>query len=612
MPTKTDRRAALERQIDRLTRRITRLQTVSDRFSNARLLTAVVGIPAVAVLYVLPALRPLFWLSLLGFGGLFIGLVLAHRRVLKHIQEHTLWRHIKQTHIARMSLDWDMIPKLPRSAAPPHDLETDLDLRNLHRLLNTAVSRGGSARLRQWLLPIQPDQETIHQRQKRVRDLVPQSRFRDKLTLHAALAAQDIREGNEGETLLAWLQSEPPPKPMRGTLVALALLAVTNITLLILAGLGVIPEQAPLYSIILYAALFIGRFNRIQSIFEDALTIEGALRRLDAVMRFIERDQYTAMPHIRDLVDPITAQKPSEQLRRATGVISGASLRANLILWFIVNALVPWDYYFALRLDALKRELAEQLPTWLDVWHELETLSALAGFGYRNPAATVPHVAADAAPVFDAQDIGHPLITDDERVTNSFTFTETGEIVVITGSNMSGKSSFLRTLGVNLCLAYAGAPVLATSLQTGLFRLKTSIRVTDSLDNGISYFYAEVRRLKEMLQAVQDDNPLPVFFLIDEIFRGTNNRERLIGSRSYIRALADSHSVGLIATHDLELVALADENPAIRNAHFREDVRDGRMVFDYILRNGPSPTTNALRIMAMEGLPVEADALPDA
>ncbi|MCA9997375.1 MAG: hypothetical protein KDE56_16565, partial [Anaerolineales bacterium] len=188
------------------------------------------------------------------------------------------------------------------------------------------------------------------------------------------------------------------------------------------------------------------------------------------------------------------------------------------------------------------------------------------------------------------------------RVGNDFRVEKVGQLFILTGSNMSGKSSFLRTLGVNLCLAYAGGPVLAVSFTTALFRPFAAIRVTDSVVDGFSYFYAEVRRLRALLDALQTPNALPLFFLIDEIFRGTNNRERLIGSRAYIQAIAGQNGVGLIATHDLELVQLADEMPDIANLHFRDEVVAGQMVFDYTLRPGPSPTTNALKIMRLAGL----------
>jgi DNA mismatch repair ATPase MutS len=219
-------------------------------------------------------------------------------------------------------------------------------------------------------------------------------------------------------------------------------------------------------------------------------------------------------------------------------------------------------------------------------------------------------VESDSERAFVADGLGHPLIPAGRKVCNDFALEAPGHIVIITGSNMAGKSSFLRAVGVNLCLAYAGGPVNAGRLACLPLRVFTSIRVSDSVTDGFSYFYAEVRRLRALLDALDEDDERPVCFLIDEIFRGTNNRERLIGSRAYIRALAGRRGLGVIATHDLELVRLADALPGLRNQHFRDAVIDGRMVFDYRLRPGPCPTTNALKIMHMEGLPVEPDAIP--
>ncbi len=278
------------------------------------------------------------------------------------------------------------------------------------------------------------------------------------------------------------------------------------------------------------------------------------------------------------------------------------------MLWILINALFPWDLSVAALLRRVKADLARALPEWLSIWHELEALGSLATFAYLNPEAAFPDVLPEAqasAPLLKARRIGHPLIREERRVCNDFEIERTGEVVIITGSNMAGKSSFLRTLGINLCLAYAGGAVQASSLRVGLFRLYSSMRVNDSVSDGISFFYAEVQRLKAILDALESDDPLPLLFLIDEIFRGTNNRERLIGSRAYLRALVGKHGAGVIATHDLELVKLADEFPSILNAHFREDVVDGRMVFDYLLRPGPCPTTNALKVMRLAGLPVD-------
>lgn len=605
MTDKVTRLASLERQIARVNARMVQLKTLSDRLANVRLLVTLMGIGGLSVLWFLPNFRILFWLMLLISGIGFGWIVRTHRRIVHRIDEATIWRDIKKAHTARMQLDWQALPKPRFQLMFRHPLEVDLDLRNLHHLLNTATSRGGSDRLREWLLPLKPAEAVVLQRQERVKELISQSLFRDKLVLNAEIAAQEIRDSNEGKSLIAWLNSEPRQEASLQLVLLLGVLSALNITLFILFAAFGLPDVVLMISLLIYATVFVSQFKRINDTFEDSLTIEGALRRLSGVMHFLQHDRYHAMPAIRELVLPIIEQQPTKRLRDANIVIAGASLRANPIFWFLINALIPWDYFFAYRLEKLKGTLGAVVPQWLDIWHELEALSSLANFAYLNPAYTFPKVDNNFKSIFKAEQIGHPLLTDNARVCNDFAMQQPGDIVMITGSNMSGKSSFLRTLGVNMCLTYAGGVVCAGNLNTVIFRLYTSIRVTDSLDDGISYFYAEVKRLKGLLDAINQTDAPPLFFMIDEIFRGTNNRERLIGSRSFIRALVKRNGVGLVATHDLELVALADDNSSISNYHFREDVQNGRMVFDYMLRSGPCPTTNALRIMAMEGLPVE-------
>jgi DNA mismatch repair ATPase MutS len=275
-----------------------------------------------------------------------------------------------------------------------------------------------------------------------------------------------------------------------------------------------------------------------------------------------------------------------------------------------VNLLWPWDFYLALRFNRYREQMAEYLPIWLETWFELEALNSLATFAYLHPEYILPKVHATLSvehPIpFCACNLGHPLLLAEKKVVNNFTMPSKGEVGIITGSNMAGKSTFLRTIGVNLCLAYVGAPVNATNFETILFRIFTCIKISDSVTEGYSYFYAEVRRLRTLLNELErPDEEVPIFFLIDEIFRGTNNRERRIGSESYIHALEGKNCLGLLSTHDLELVKLADILPQVENYHFKEDIIDGQMVFDYILRYGPCPTTNALKIMQMEGLPVQ-------
>jgi DNA mismatch repair ATPase MutS len=273
--------------------------------------------------------------------------------------------------------------------------------------------------------------------------------------------------------------------------------------------------------------------------------------------------------------------------------------------------LTPWDFWIAAIIARYREHMARLLPVWLNSFHNLEALISLGAFTAQNPDYTFPEICVEAQPVFEAQGLGHPLLPYERKICNDFHLATLGELSIITGSNMAGKSTFIRTIGVNLCLAYAGGPVNATFWRSLPFRLYTCIRISDSLGDGFSYFYAEVKRLKGLLEAISPDGysnnrvqSQPLLYLIDEIFRGTNNRERMIGSRAYVKALIGAKGIGVIATHDLELVHLAEIYSQVLNFHFRDEVQEGKLVFDYLIRPGPSPTTNALKIMQIEGLPV--------
>jgi DNA mismatch repair ATPase MutS len=277
----------------------------------------------------------------------------------------------------------------------------------------------------------------------------------------------------------------------------------------------------------------------------------------------------------------------------------------NPVMSLILNLALPWDFSFAYLAERHRADMAQTLPVWLEVWHQLEALISLAGFAAVNPEYTFPQIEAGAAAVLQAEALGHPLLPPEAKVCNDFAVEELGELSVITGSNMAGKSTFIKTIGINLCLAYAGGPVNARRFRFRPFRLHTCIQISDSIADGFSYFYAEVKCLKRLLERLESGDDLPLLYLIDEIFRGTNNRERLIGSRAYVQTLIGARGVGVLATHDLELASLERVSSQVSNFHFRDHVQDGKLVFDYTLRPGPSPTTNALKIMRMEGLPVE-------
>jgi hypothetical protein len=403
------------------------------------------------------------------------------------------------------------------------------------------------------------------------------------------------------------LDSQAKPRQLKAWLAVLGGLAVLNWALLIAVLLGNLASGWLTASVTLYVAVMMFRWPEVIGVFGSSLILRNNLQQIQAVFAYLEDSPHSRHPALRDVCAPFLnpAERPSAQLKRLNWIAGAAGLSHNIFFGVVLNLAGPWNLAAAHQLNRYQSRLRETLPGWLDAWFELEALSALATFAYLHPHYAFPQLQAEAdGPLLQAEGLGHPLILEGNKVRNDFLAQSLGQVGLITGSNMAGKSTFLRTVGLNLQLAYAGTVVDAYALSGPPVRVFTCIKVSDSVADGFSYFYAEVRRLRALLDALAESAGPPLFFLVDEIFRGTNNRERLLGSQAFIRALVGQRGYGLLSTHDLALVQLAEETAAIKNYHFRDGVEAGQMVFDYQLRPGPCPTTNALRIMKLAGLPL--------
>lgn len=616
----SDLEQTFKKQVKRVRLRIEKLERISERYSHIRLVLVLIGIPLIWASLRFGGNRA-GWIASAAVIAAFSTVLYRHGRLKDIINLHRILLDFKSTQVARMQLDWE---RLPVAASPPvkveHPFAIDLDVtgeKSLHHLIDTTVSLEGSRKLCSWLTETEPDLDATLKRQKLVRELSPLTCFREKLTVNALSVRKASNEKLEAKDVLQWLKKGGSGAWLQKALLPLTLFSGCNLLILCL-GLSV-TGTVPWYFyalLFLYLLIMLLLQKEAARAFRDAVKLEVTLERLRAAFSHLERFGYAHTPNLAGLCAPFRnpQNRPSTQLKRIARIVSGISVRSNPVIWLLLNGAMPWDIYFVSRLEQCRKDISALLPAWLDVFTEVEALSALANFAALNPNYSYPAIEAEltknegAGPVapmrFSAEQLGHPLIPGPKRISNSFFLDERNRIALITGSNMAGKSSFLRTVGINLCLAYAGAPVCARGLKTGLFRIFACMRINDSLTDGFSFFYAEVKRLRTLLSILESKSGLPVIFLLDEIFRGTNNQERFIGSRAYIRALAGHPAIGAIATHDLELVKLADENPAIINYHFREEVDEGRMLFDYKLRPGPCPTTNALKIMAMAGLPV--------
>ncbi len=608
--------ASLQRRIARLDACAATLAARSRRISRARLALALVGgVAAIGVGTVRG--DGTGWLVALAVLVVFVALARRHERVERARTRLARWRQIQTQHLARLTLDWDALGPPAAPAAPDHPFAADLDLagpRSVLHLLDTTATEAGHERLRAWLLATAPDADTVRHRQADVRALVPHRHLRDRLALAGREAGQptvatvlaDAPRWSD-RPLRAWLAAPASDAALGRWALGLSALAALAWTLLAVSLLG--GPGGWTLAWFVYVALYLARYRAIADDLERAYALQQVVREAEPALTRLERAAACRADLLPAVWAPFRgADRPSALYARLGWIAEAVEATRNDVARIALNALLPYDLLLAVALGRLRGRLGAQMPAWLDAYAETEALAALASFAdLHGVGVAFPTLAAPGDVLLDADALGHPLLPAG-AVRNGVTLAR-GEVVVLTGSNMAGKSTFLRSTGVAAAMAWAGAPVVAERLAISPVRPFTSMRVGDALQEGVSTFYAEVRRLRLLLDAVEagaDGDVPPALVLLDEVYRGTNNRERLAGARALVRTLAGASAASLVATHDLALTRLADEIGPVRNAHFRERVEGGALVFDYTLRDGPCPTTNALAIMESAGLPVEA------
>ncbi len=595
----------LHKIIERLNSRLDFLDKKNNRFSFYRLLIFIAGLILSIGSYFIS--KETGWtvtfLSILAFGIL----VHFHNRLIFGMRRCHEYLKIKEQHLARMNIEWDKIPE-PIASSPSEDMTTqrDLDLtgkHSLHNLIDLGISYEGSDLLRNWISVLTPSYKEIIAKQEIVKELSELTLFRDKFLLKSKLVSKKYLNCKK---LLDWIKKSRDVDIPGWLLPLMTVLISSYVTLFILSMLSLIESPYWILLLIIYFVINISYKKKLSITIDGAIGLEKNLKKLSALINHISKHSFNAYPALKNFLNVFSGKgkNAADKLESLQKTISLLLVRENPVIGIIVNLVFPYDIYFCKKLIKQKKEVEKNIPEWLSKLNELECYISFANFSYLNPDYVFPEFETKNKNTFETKSIGHPLIRRDVKIKNDFFMSNENEIIIITGSNMSGKSTFLRTAGINLCLANAGAPVDAAYFKTSLFELFTCIKVNDSVVDGISYFYAEVRRLKELLDEFGNGNGLQKFFLIDEIFKGTNNKERLIGSRAFIKKLVELKGMGMISTHDLELINLASEINIINNYHFREEIVDGEMDFGYKIHEGPCPTTNALKIMEMSGLPV--------
>jgi hypothetical protein len=488
-------------------------------------------------------------------------------------------------------------------------LADDLDLfgrASLFQRISVAHTRFGRSALGAALLA-EPDPSLIRRRQAAVKALAPELELRQRIeALASALtrgkSGPTVAAALDPEPLLKWAESSPRLLAKPGLIWAARLLAAVNVALLVTAWLGVLPGTYLLPPLTLSLLVILATRRDTHAAFAAVATREGALSGYDKLLEAIETSTADA-----ELLHELRARlrqgdaTPSRAMGQLRAAVSYFELRYQGLIYPFANMFLLWDVHCTVKLEHWQKRFGKAARDWFHVLGEVEGLSSLAGLAFDEPRFCFPELVVE--PRFLAENLAHPLIPAASRVGNDVTLPGPSTALLVTGSNMSGKSTLLRSVGVAYALAYSGGPVCAKRLELGSLRLATSLRIRDSLEEGVSHFYAELHKLKAVLDATTE--PLPVLFLLDEILHGTNSRERQIGARWMLAQLLQRGALGALSTHDMELCRLSPELMThTRLVHLREDVKGQEMTFDYRLREGPVSEGNALRLMRRIGLEV--------
>ena len=497
---------------------------------------------------------------------------------------------------------------------PAHPYARDLDLfgkGSLFELLCTARTQVGVETLAEWLLhPADPD--TVRSRQLAVDDLRSQVDWREEL----AVVADEARSGVHATALAAWGEAAPllASRRLRILTTALALLGVPGLVAFLaysLYMLGIVhlsERMAVLSRDFFVLVLFInGTFlfkqrRRVDLVVAAAEEAAHELKLLSEVLLRIERQSFRAplLIALRASLD-VEGEPISKRLKRLSRLIDHLDDREHLLIRLIEPFLL-WTLRWATLVDEWRRHSGPAVRRWLASTGEIEALCSLASHAFEHPADPFPEFRSES-PWLEAEAIGHPLLDENRVVRNDVRIGRTLRLLVVSGSNMSGKSTLLRTLGVNAVLAQAGAPVRAKRLMLSPLAVGASIRIIDSLQGGISRFYAEILRIRQILDLT--GGPRPVLFLVDEFLHGTNSHDRRIGAEALARGLVDRGAIGLITTHDLALADIVEVlGPQAANVHFEDHLDDGHMTFDYRMRPGIVRKSNAIELMRSVGLEI--------
>jgi hypothetical protein len=568
-------------------------QRAERRLGFAKLAVAFVTIAAaIVLLYFVKFL----WLLLVAVG-VFAWLAVLHENLLRRIRQRARAMDFHARGIARVEDRWAGTGETgERFLDPAHPYARDLDIfgpASLFELLCTARTRAGEEKLAAWLLAAAPVDEIVA-RHGAIHDLSTQLKLREKLFC----VGETVRAGVHPDALATWGERKPLLKSLRirVTTTVLGILWIAGVVAWGAWGLGTVA--------LAISALNLAWAHRLHARWdESADAIEEAAADLDllaGILKLIDHGQFSA-PRLQRIQARLKHEgfDPSDAIAKLNRIVGYLESRRNPAMR-LLDVLMFWSAQCLFLAESWQQEYGPHIRGWLDEVGEFEALTALAGYAFEHPGDVLPEF-VERGPLFDAKEITHPLLPAELAVRNDVMLGGDLQLMVLSGPNMAGKSTFIRCLGINAVLAQCGAPVRARSLKLSPLAVAASICVLDSLSGGTSRFYAEIRRLKvaEDLSA----GPIPVFFLMDELLSGTNSHDRLEGTKLVVQSLVEHGAIGIVSTHDLALAEIpATMNGRAVNCHFEDRLEEGKLIFNYKLKPGVVKTSNALELMRSIGL----------
>jgi uncharacterized membrane protein (DUF485 family) len=582
---------------------VTKQNSKVNLISNLRFITFFLGLGVIIYLHLMESYL-LSSIIALGFILVFLVLVFKHQRAMDEKDYFSVLLKINENSLVRTKGQWNAFPDTGEEFLDEnHQYAQDLDIfgkGSLFQWINTATTFTGREKLRKVLAEPCQNAGEIMKRQEAVAELADKLNWRQEFTAVGLLAKDEL---HDPRALLTWAGAGNKLFLKRWVITLIRLLPAVTIALIAAAYFSSeISYYIPGIAVVIQILFLVPGARERGKLFNTANTYKNNLRAYSRMIKLLEKERFNSS-YLKELQGRLINQNKenaSVQLHQLDKIVGAISHRHHQI-YLIINILLLWDYQCLIALEGWLKKSGDSLGKWIEAIGEVEAIASLAVISYDHPDWAMPTITGESL-ALSAEEMGHPLLTGD-RISNDLRFVPPVRILLITGSNMSGKSTLLRTAGINLVLAYTGAPVCARKFTCSLMGIYTCMRVSDNLEKNISSFYAELLRIKVIVRAAEEGRE--IFFLLDEIFKGTNSTDRHTGAKVLVNKLSREKALGLVSTHDLELGALEEENNKIKNFHFREYYEGEQLRFDYQLRPGLSTTRNAIYLMKMAGIEVE-------